>query len=112
MKEIDELLEDSEDGLSRMWYVDEMFEPLAEEAYQAIGTPDIKLEMAWIVFGQMVGQLADDAMNSPWYHSVQSMYFTIIKLVQALYLTMSGRKISWENHKSIGDLHVITCNRW
>jgi hypothetical protein len=29
MEEIDELLEDSEDGLSRMQYVDEMFEPLA-----------------------------------------------------------------------------------
>jgi hypothetical protein len=63
MEEIDELLEDSEDSLSCMQYVDETFEPLAEEAYQAIGTPNIKLEMACIVFRQMVGQLSDDAMN-------------------------------------------------
>jgi hypothetical protein len=65
IKEIDELLEDLEDGLSHMRYVDEMFEPLAEEAYQAIDTPNIKLETAWIVFRQMVGQLSDDSMNSP-----------------------------------------------
>ena len=57
MKEIDELLEDSQDGVSHMRYVDEMFEPLAEEAYQVIGVPDIKLETAWIVFRQLVGQL-------------------------------------------------------
>jgi hypothetical protein len=66
MEEIDELLEDSEDGMSRMRYVDEMFELLVEEAYLAIGAPDIKLQMAWIVFRQMVGQLSDDAkMDSP-----------------------------------------------
>ena len=65
IKEIDELLEDLEDGLSHMRYVDEMFEPLAEEAYQAIDAPNIKLETAWIVFRQMVGQLSDDSMNSP-----------------------------------------------
>jgi hypothetical protein len=65
MEEIDGLLWDSEDGLLRMRYVDEIFEPLAEEASQAIVAPNITLETAWIVFRRMVGQLSDNDMNSP-----------------------------------------------
>jgi hypothetical protein len=57
------------DGFLRMKYVDKIFGPLAEKAYQAImiasGAPNITLETAWMVFRQMVGQLSDAGMDSP-----------------------------------------------
>lgn len=66
MDEVDELLADSEDGFSRMRYVDEEFELLAQEAYETIGEPEITLSTAWIIFRQMLGQMLPDAeMGSP-----------------------------------------------
>ena len=64
--DIDNLLEGSEDGLSKMRHVDEDFEPLANEAYATIGMPDITLSTAWAIFRQMVDQMsADDGIASP-----------------------------------------------
>ena len=54
---INELLEQSGEGVERMRYVDVEFEPLVEEAYAAIGSPDITLESAWVVFQQMIAHL-------------------------------------------------------
>ena len=63
---IDELLEESGEGISKMRYVEEEFEPLAKEAYTAIGSPDIRFESAWVVFRQIVDHLeAGIEMESP-----------------------------------------------
>lgn len=65
MNEVDDLLEASDDGVSRLQYVDEDFEPLATEAYTSIGMPEITLTTAWAVFRRMVEEMsADDGMNS------------------------------------------------
>lgn len=61
MDEIDELLADSEDGLSHMQYIDKEFGLLAEEAYEAIGGPEITLDTAWAIFRQMLEQMSADA---------------------------------------------------
>lgn len=57
LDEVDELLDSSEDGLAKLRYVDEEFELLAQEAYEAVGSLDITLETAWVVFRHMVEQL-------------------------------------------------------
>lgn len=66
MDEIDRLLAESDDGISKMSYVDADFEPLAEEAYKAIGSPCITVESAWPVFQKMANRLAvDNQADSP-----------------------------------------------
>lgn len=63
---IDELLEESGEGISKMRYVEEEFEPLAEEAYTAIGSPEIEFKSAWVVFRRMIEHLeAGIEMDSP-----------------------------------------------
>uniref|UniRef100_A0A0W0ETQ1 Uncharacterized protein n=1 Tax=Moniliophthora roreri TaxID=221103 RepID=A0A0W0ETQ1_MONRR len=44
----------SEGGTDLMHYVDQEFEPVAEEAYALIGSPQITLESAWIIFSRML----------------------------------------------------------
>lgn len=57
---IDHLLEQSAEGRSRMRYVDEDFEELAEAAYKDIGSPAIILQNAWFVFRAMIERLSDE----------------------------------------------------
>ena len=54
MDEIDTLLESSDDGVSKLQFVDEDFKLLAQEAYATIGMPNITLTTAWTVFKQIV----------------------------------------------------------
>lgn len=58
MDVITQLLDDSEEGKKHMCFVDEEFEPLVEEAYEAIGSPAITLHSAWTVFRHLVVALA------------------------------------------------------
>ncbi|KAK7051281.1 hypothetical protein VNI00_004781 [Paramarasmius palmivorus] len=59
MDVVDQLLQKAlDDGAGDlMRYVDRAFEPIAEEAYLAIGSPAITLQSAWIVFRLMLVQM-------------------------------------------------------
>ncbi|KAK7027209.1 hypothetical protein R3P38DRAFT_2527115 [Favolaschia claudopus] len=55
---IDELLDEArETAREHMRYVDDEFDVLARDAYEALGKPDITLHSAWVVFRAMVEQL-------------------------------------------------------
>ncbi|KAJ7796019.1 hypothetical protein B0H14DRAFT_2916904 [Mycena olivaceomarginata] len=56
---IDQLLEEARaEAHEHMRYVDDEFDVLAQEAYMALGEPEITLQNAWTVFRAMVDQLA------------------------------------------------------
>ena len=57
---VDELLEECGEGILKMRYVEEEFEPLAKEVYTVLGSPYITFESAWLVFRQMVEHLEAD----------------------------------------------------
>jgi len=57
---IDKLLEEAEEGHCLMWYVDEGFEEIANEAYVAVGKPIITLHSAWKVFCIMVVYIVNE----------------------------------------------------
>ncbi|KAK7001070.1 hypothetical protein R3P38DRAFT_2559293 [Favolaschia claudopus] len=59
-EEIDELLDEAREAAhEHMKFVDDDFDILAHDAYDALGKPDITLQNAWVVFRAMVEQLND-----------------------------------------------------
>lgn len=66
LNEIDDLLADSEDGVSKLRYVDAEIEPLIKEAYLDVGSPNITLATAWAVFKQItLCMLGNNVADSP-----------------------------------------------
>lgn len=57
---IDGLLDQCDEGMEKLRYVDEGFEELASEAYKAIGSPRITLHNAWTIFQSMTDVLSGD----------------------------------------------------
>lgn len=47
---IDSLLEQCDEGMEKLRYVDVEFEEIAKEAFKAVGSPQITLQSAWTVF--------------------------------------------------------------
>ncbi|KAJ6503958.1 hypothetical protein C8R45DRAFT_1186099 [Mycena sanguinolenta] len=55
---LDQLLQEAREGAhEHTRYVDDGFDELAQEAYTALGKPEITLQNAWIVFRDMIGRL-------------------------------------------------------